>query len=225
MFNFDFIWFTFFSWSCSYGFCDQVKTPVSDARKTPVTQTQTTCSSQFIPIHHPGAFPPLPSRPGTDTHLTAFSLLLVYWNIPARDRSFSHSSLHQVSPRRRTSSHPQWRSPWTLVSPSQQACPSPPPTCSPPLTPSRPIRCRPESPLTFPTASRGRPAPGASHKDHPRPSPKHSPSNLRRPIRSHPKRLWNQVCSFRYSSSRLSPPPNSALSWAWAHLTTPASSR
>uniref|UniRef100_A0A671PPG2 Nonsense-mediated mRNA decay factor n=1 Tax=Sinocyclocheilus anshuiensis TaxID=1608454 RepID=A0A671PPG2_9TELE len=31
---------------------------------TPVTQTQTTCSSQFIPIHHPGAFPPLPSRPG-----------------------------------------------------------------------------------------------------------------------------------------------------------------
>uniref|UniRef100_A0A672PZN3 Nonsense-mediated mRNA decay factor n=1 Tax=Sinocyclocheilus grahami TaxID=75366 RepID=A0A672PZN3_SINGR len=42
----------------------QVKTPVSEARKTPVTQTQTTCSSQFIPIHHPGAFPPLPSRPG-----------------------------------------------------------------------------------------------------------------------------------------------------------------
>uniref|UniRef100_A0A8C7W4T6 Nonsense-mediated mRNA decay factor n=1 Tax=Oncorhynchus mykiss TaxID=8022 RepID=A0A8C7W4T6_ONCMY len=39
-------------------------TPVSEARKTPVTQTQTTCSSQFIPIHHPGAFPPLPSRPG-----------------------------------------------------------------------------------------------------------------------------------------------------------------
>uniref|UniRef100_A0A672PZT7 Nonsense-mediated mRNA decay factor n=1 Tax=Sinocyclocheilus grahami TaxID=75366 RepID=A0A672PZT7_SINGR len=36
----------------------------TDARKTPVTQTQTTCSSQFIPIHHPGAFPPLPSRPG-----------------------------------------------------------------------------------------------------------------------------------------------------------------
>uniref|UniRef100_A0A672PZM0 Nonsense-mediated mRNA decay factor n=1 Tax=Sinocyclocheilus grahami TaxID=75366 RepID=A0A672PZM0_SINGR len=42
----------------------EVKTPVSEARKTPVTQTQTTCSSQFIPIHHPGAFPPLPSRPG-----------------------------------------------------------------------------------------------------------------------------------------------------------------
>ncbi|XP_072544358.1 nonsense-mediated mRNA decay factor SMG7 isoform X1 [Salminus brasiliensis] len=40
------------------------KTPVSEARKTPVTPTQTTCSSQFIPIHHPGAFPPLPSRPG-----------------------------------------------------------------------------------------------------------------------------------------------------------------
>uniref|UniRef100_A0AAQ5Z7U6 Nonsense-mediated mRNA decay factor n=1 Tax=Amphiprion ocellaris TaxID=80972 RepID=A0AAQ5Z7U6_AMPOC len=40
------------------------KTPVSEAKKTPVTQTQTTCSSQFIPIHHPGAFPPLPSRPG-----------------------------------------------------------------------------------------------------------------------------------------------------------------
>ncbi|XP_023254743.1 protein SMG7-like, partial [Seriola lalandi dorsalis] len=39
------------------------KTPVSEAKKTPVTQTQTTCSSQFIPIHHPGAFPPLPSRP------------------------------------------------------------------------------------------------------------------------------------------------------------------
>ncbi|KAM4551910.1 nonsense-mediated mRNA decay factor SMG7 isoform 3-T3 [Odontesthes bonariensis] len=40
------------------------KTPVSEAKKTPVTPTQTTCSSQFIPIHHPGAFPPLPSRPG-----------------------------------------------------------------------------------------------------------------------------------------------------------------
>lgn len=42
------------------------KTPVSEVKKTPVTQTQTTstCSSQFIPIHHPGAFPPLPSRPG-----------------------------------------------------------------------------------------------------------------------------------------------------------------
>uniref|UniRef100_A0A1A8NH79 Nonsense-mediated mRNA decay factor n=1 Tax=Nothobranchius pienaari TaxID=704102 RepID=A0A1A8NH79_9TELE len=35
-----------------------------ELRKTPVTQTQTTSSSQFIPIHHPGAFPPLPSRPG-----------------------------------------------------------------------------------------------------------------------------------------------------------------
>uniref|UniRef100_A0A3Q3EI06 SMG7 nonsense mediated mRNA decay factor n=1 Tax=Labrus bergylta TaxID=56723 RepID=A0A3Q3EI06_9LABR len=44
------------------------KTPVSEAKKTPGTQTQTTCSSQFIPIHHPGAFPPLPSRPGTHTH-------------------------------------------------------------------------------------------------------------------------------------------------------------
>ncbi|XP_075996097.1 nonsense-mediated mRNA decay factor SMG7 isoform X1 [Genypterus blacodes] len=40
------------------------KTPVSEAKKTPGTQTQTTCTSQFIPIHHPGAFPPLPSRPG-----------------------------------------------------------------------------------------------------------------------------------------------------------------
>ncbi|XP_077361716.1 nonsense-mediated mRNA decay factor SMG7 isoform X2 [Festucalex cinctus] len=41
------------------------KTPVSEAKKTPATQTQAaTCSSQFIPIHHPGAFPPLPSRPG-----------------------------------------------------------------------------------------------------------------------------------------------------------------
>uniref|UniRef100_A0A3Q3VTA5 Nonsense-mediated mRNA decay factor n=1 Tax=Mola mola TaxID=94237 RepID=A0A3Q3VTA5_MOLML len=39
------------------------KTPVSEVKKT-VTQTQNTCSSQFIPIHHPGAFPPLPSRPG-----------------------------------------------------------------------------------------------------------------------------------------------------------------
>ncbi|XP_033865629.2 nonsense-mediated mRNA decay factor SMG7-like isoform X5 [Acipenser ruthenus] len=36
----------------------------SEVRKTPVTQTQTSSSSQFIPIHHPGAFPPLPSRPG-----------------------------------------------------------------------------------------------------------------------------------------------------------------
>ncbi|CAB1326183.1 unnamed protein product, partial [Coregonus sp. 'balchen'] len=42
----------------------EMRTPVSEARKTPVPQTQTTCSSQFIPIHHPGAFPPLPSRPG-----------------------------------------------------------------------------------------------------------------------------------------------------------------
>ncbi|XP_045392332.1 protein SMG7 isoform X4 [Lemur catta] len=42
------------------------KTPVSEARKTPVTQTPSQASnSQFIPIHHPGAFPPLPSRPGT----------------------------------------------------------------------------------------------------------------------------------------------------------------
>uniref|UniRef100_A0A671PGL9 Nonsense-mediated mRNA decay factor n=1 Tax=Sinocyclocheilus anshuiensis TaxID=1608454 RepID=A0A671PGL9_9TELE len=41
----------------------EVKTQ-TEMRKTPVTQTQTTCSSQFIPIHHPGAFPPLPSRPG-----------------------------------------------------------------------------------------------------------------------------------------------------------------
>ncbi|XP_036090419.1 protein SMG7 isoform X8 [Rousettus aegyptiacus] len=42
------------------------KTPVSEARKTPVTQTPTQASSnsQFIPIHHHGAFPPLPSRPG-----------------------------------------------------------------------------------------------------------------------------------------------------------------
>ncbi|XP_068196457.1 nonsense-mediated mRNA decay factor SMG7 isoform X2 [Antennarius striatus] len=40
------------------------KTPVSEAKKSPVTQTQTNCSSQFIPIHHHGAFPPLPSRPG-----------------------------------------------------------------------------------------------------------------------------------------------------------------
>ncbi|XP_055498114.1 nonsense-mediated mRNA decay factor SMG7 isoform X2 [Leucoraja erinacea] len=41
------------------------KTPVTEARKTPVTQSQNqTSNSQFIPIHHPGAFPPLPSRPG-----------------------------------------------------------------------------------------------------------------------------------------------------------------
>ncbi|XP_054977575.1 nonsense-mediated mRNA decay factor SMG7 isoform X4 [Sorex araneus] len=41
------------------------KTPVSEARKTPVTPTASPASSsQFIPIHHPGAFPPLPSRPG-----------------------------------------------------------------------------------------------------------------------------------------------------------------
>ncbi|XP_054240470.1 nonsense-mediated mRNA decay factor SMG7 isoform X4 [Indicator indicator] len=41
------------------------KTPVSEARKTPVSQTPSQASSsQFIPIHHPGAFPPLPSRPG-----------------------------------------------------------------------------------------------------------------------------------------------------------------
>ncbi|XP_029473483.1 protein SMG7 isoform X2 [Rhinatrema bivittatum] len=41
------------------------KTPVSEARKTPVTQSPSPANnSQFIPIHHPGAFPPLPSRPG-----------------------------------------------------------------------------------------------------------------------------------------------------------------
>uniref|UniRef100_A0A6I8PPR4 Nonsense-mediated mRNA decay factor n=1 Tax=Xenopus tropicalis TaxID=8364 RepID=A0A6I8PPR4_XENTR len=41
------------------------KTPVSEARKTAVTPTSSPSSStQFIPIHHPGAFPPLPSRPG-----------------------------------------------------------------------------------------------------------------------------------------------------------------
>ncbi|KAM4720663.1 nonsense-mediated mRNA decay factor SMG7 isoform 2-T2 [Rhinophrynus dorsalis] len=41
------------------------KTPVSEARKTPVTPTSSPSSNtQFIPIHHPGAFPPLPSRPG-----------------------------------------------------------------------------------------------------------------------------------------------------------------
>ncbi|KAM4813081.1 nonsense-mediated mRNA decay factor SMG7 isoform X6 [Urocitellus parryii] len=44
------------------------KTPVSEARKTPVTQTPSQASnSQFIPIHHPGAFPPLPSRPAQPT--------------------------------------------------------------------------------------------------------------------------------------------------------------
>ncbi|KAG8436814.1 hypothetical protein GDO86_007775 [Hymenochirus boettgeri] len=41
------------------------KTPVSEARKTPVTPTSSPSSNTpFIPIHHPGAFPPLPSRPG-----------------------------------------------------------------------------------------------------------------------------------------------------------------
>ncbi|XP_038613543.1 protein SMG7 isoform X2 [Tachyglossus aculeatus] len=41
------------------------KTPVSEARKTPVTPTPSQAnSSPFIPIHHSGAFPPLPSRPG-----------------------------------------------------------------------------------------------------------------------------------------------------------------
>ncbi|XP_069315704.1 nonsense-mediated mRNA decay factor SMG7 isoform X10 [Eulemur rufifrons] len=50
------------------------KTPVSEARKTPVTQTPSQASnSQFIPIHHPGAFPPLPSRPGTFLQPTAHS--------------------------------------------------------------------------------------------------------------------------------------------------------
>lgn len=42
-----------------------MKTPVSEARKTPVTPTTSpSTNTQFIPIHHPGAFPPLPSRPG-----------------------------------------------------------------------------------------------------------------------------------------------------------------
>uniref|UniRef100_A0A8C5QJH5 Nonsense-mediated mRNA decay factor n=1 Tax=Leptobrachium leishanense TaxID=445787 RepID=A0A8C5QJH5_9ANUR len=43
----------------------QVKTPVSEARKTSSTPTSSpSTNTQFIPIHHPGAFPPLPSRPG-----------------------------------------------------------------------------------------------------------------------------------------------------------------
>ncbi|XP_063795825.1 nonsense-mediated mRNA decay factor SMG7 isoform X2 [Pseudophryne corroboree] len=43
----------------------QVKTPVTEARKTSVTPTSSpSTNTQFIPIHHPGAFPPLPSRPG-----------------------------------------------------------------------------------------------------------------------------------------------------------------
>ncbi|XP_018112240.1 SMG7 nonsense mediated mRNA decay factor L homeolog isoform X3 [Xenopus laevis] len=43
----------------------QVKSPVSESRKTAVTTTSSPSSNtQFIPIHHPGAFPPLPSRPG-----------------------------------------------------------------------------------------------------------------------------------------------------------------
>ncbi|CAH2311334.1 SMG7 isoform X4 [Pelobates cultripes] len=43
----------------------QVKTPVPEARKTPSTPTSSpSTNTQFIPIHHPGAFPPLPSRPG-----------------------------------------------------------------------------------------------------------------------------------------------------------------
>lgn len=49
--------------------CVQVKAQ-SELRKTPPTQSQNSCSSQFIPIHHPGAFPPLPSRPGTHTQCT-----------------------------------------------------------------------------------------------------------------------------------------------------------
>ncbi|XP_053325825.1 nonsense-mediated mRNA decay factor SMG7 isoform X3 [Spea bombifrons] len=43
----------------------QVRTQVPEARKTSVTPTSSPSSNtQFIPIHHPGAFPPLPSRPG-----------------------------------------------------------------------------------------------------------------------------------------------------------------
>lgn len=41
------------------------KTPVSEVKKSPVTPTQTTVSaSQFVPIHHQGAFPPLASCTG-----------------------------------------------------------------------------------------------------------------------------------------------------------------
>lgn len=72
----------------SYFFLHQVKsqtemrkTPVSEARKTPVTQTPSQASSsQFIPIHHPGAFPPLPSRPGNLHHSYECHLLLTEEN-------------------------------------------------------------------------------------------------------------------------------------------------
>lgn len=72
----------------SYFFLHQVKsqtemrkTPVSEARKTPVTQTPNQASSsQFIPIHHPGAFPPLPSRPGNLHHSYECHLLLTEEN-------------------------------------------------------------------------------------------------------------------------------------------------
>lgn len=52
---------------------------MSEARKTPVTQSPNQASnSQFIPIHHPGAFPPLPSRPGKK--YAAFSELSIAFN-------------------------------------------------------------------------------------------------------------------------------------------------
>ncbi|XP_072298017.1 nonsense-mediated mRNA decay factor SMG7 isoform X2 [Eucyclogobius newberryi] len=44
------------------------KTPVSEVKKSPVTPPQTTgSSSQFVSIHHQGAFPPLPSCTGFPT--------------------------------------------------------------------------------------------------------------------------------------------------------------
>uniref|UniRef100_A0A8C6UW93 DNA/RNA-binding domain-containing protein n=1 Tax=Neogobius melanostomus TaxID=47308 RepID=A0A8C6UW93_9GOBI len=36
---------------------EQRKTPVSEVKKSSATPTQTTSTSQFVPIHHPGAFP------------------------------------------------------------------------------------------------------------------------------------------------------------------------
>ncbi|KAM8930602.1 nonsense-mediated mRNA decay factor SMG7 [Pelodytes ibericus] len=84
----------------------QVKTPVSEARKTPsTTASSPTTNTQFIPIHHPGAFPPLPSRQGFPPPAyvipppVAFSMSSGYTfppgvNVPG---SFLQSSSHTTS--------------------------------------------------------------------------------------------------------------------------------
>lgn len=132
--------------------------------------------------------------------------------------------LHQVFLRQHMWSHLLWHFLWTLASPSQQVCLSPPPSCSLPHILSLPIRCSLESPHTFPIASRGPLALGLSVRGLLNLRPHLSPSNHSQLLHSLPNKPYNRVCSFRCSSNN-SHPPSRPLSWARVHLTTLACSR